>query len=354
MSNERSSDSFLALKLEVDRLLEDCQNGRFADSKMRQKSLLIGAYTLSVYLLMIFAQLSPIMYLSCSILLALGTTGIGINLMHDAAHGAYSRQPWVNRLLATSMNVIGADINIWREKHNRRHHLHVNTKNQDPDLHYMFLVRMNPYMKKYSVHKGWTIFVVLTYPLLTIGWVLFYDFYHFYKFRLIYRGRGGRMLVELIVSKATYLIAMIYLPYVLYQDFALVLIGFLVHHLAMGSLMSLIFEVNHITEGVSHRDDLKPAASADWQWQVRTTSNYTVSNPLAAWYLGGLNYQIEHHLFPGICSIHYPVVCETVKAHLEKNGLPYVSHGSYREALTEHLRFLSQVNSSSLELEHAA
>jgi linoleoyl-CoA desaturase len=77
--------------------------------------------------------------------------------------------------------------------------------------------------------------------------------------------------------------------------------------------------------------------------EVKTTANFARSNPVLCWYVGGLNFQIEHHLFPRICSIHYPAISPIVEEVAKKYDIPYHHHPTLGQAVRSHLRMLKQL-----------
>ena len=73
---------------------------------------------------------------------------------------------------------------------------------------------------------------------------------------------------------------------------------------------------------------------------METTVDFAPRSRLLAWYLGGLNFQVEHHLFSRVCHIHYPALAPIVKQTAREHGLPYHHNGTFLQAVGSHARTL--------------
>lgn len=119
-------------------------------------------------------------------------------------------------------------------------------------------------------------------------------------------------------------------------------IGFLVMHLAEGLVMGLVFQLAHVVEGTDFPvpDEEGNVEEAWAEHQMRTTANFAPKSAMAAFFLGGLNRQIEHHLFPKVCHIHYPAIAAIVRQTAKEFNLPYIESPTFSSALLSHYRIL--------------
>ena len=158
--------------------------------------------------------------------------------------------------------------------------------------------------------------------------------------------RFRRSIAWLIVSKTIYTIAIIGLPLLLTDlSWWQVLLGFLILHLTTGTILSLVFQMAHVVEGPEQPlpDRNGRINSSLLGHQLRTTSDFSKGNRLLSWYVGGLNYQIEHHLFPRICHVHYPALATIVEATTREFNMPYHVYDSLGAAFRSHYKTLKRL-----------
>jgi linoleoyl-CoA desaturase len=74
--------------------------------------------------------------------------------------------------------------------------------------------------------------------------------------------------------------------------------------------------------------------------QIQTTANFATRSRLVTWFCGGLNFQIEHHLFPKMSHIHYPEVSKIVKATCQEYGIKYIEFPRVTAAMRSHWKLL--------------
>ncbi|RDC62958.1 Acyl-CoA 6-desaturase [Adhaeribacter pallidiroseus] len=120
--------------------------------------------------------------------------------------------------------------------------------------------------------------------------------------------------------------------------------GFIGMHLAEGLTMGLVFQLAHVVEGTDFPlpNDQGNIEEAWADHQMRTTANFATNSKLAGFLLGGLNRQIEHHLFPKVCHIHYPIISKIVKQTALEFDLPYIESPTFVAALKSHYRMLKK------------
>ena len=151
-------------------------------------------------------------------------------------------------------------------------------------------------------------------------------------------------MIRIVILKVVYFTIMIGMPVFILgtSDLVTVLCGFLLMHFIAGVVLTVIFQLAHTVEGTSH-----PLPNAEGnienEWaihQLNTTVNFSRSNKWLSWYVGGLNFQVEHHLFPRVCHVHYPAIAPIVKQTAEEFGVPYLENPTFGSALRSHLNTL--------------
>ncbi len=125
----------------------------------------------------------------------------------------------------------------------------------------------------------------------------------------------------------------------------LVLLAFISMHFVTGLLISIVFQVAHIIPSSEFPlPDENGLIADDWYThQFATTSNFSPRSRLLTWLIGGLNYQIEHHLLPGVCHVHYMELSKIVVSTAEEYGMPYHSKRSFVSAIWAHTKMLRQL-----------
>jgi linoleoyl-CoA desaturase len=117
--------------------------------------------------------------------------------------------------------------------------------------------------------------------------------------------------------------------------------------------MSVVFQLAHCVEDADFPQAEDGANRLPSTWavhQVETTVDFARHNWFLTWYLGGLNFQIEHHLFPTICHIHYPRISSIVQKTCADYNVRYVSHDGVLAVLASHWRWLRRMGSPSQPL----
>jgi linoleoyl-CoA desaturase len=317
------------------------------------KTVTLVAVYLGSYGLIISGFLSlPWMWFLCFVM-GIGMAGIGFSVTHDALHGAYSASPRVNRLIGYLFETLGANGYIWKITHNGIHHTYTNIKGYDQDLEASSLIRLSPYTPHKPIHRWQHVFAYVAYSGGTLAWIFVKDY------RLFFRNDVGPYRdkkhprsewVFLVLGKTLYYLAVIAVPLlVLDITWWQFLIGFLTVHLTAGLILGVVFQLAHVVEPTEHLE-ASEAKSLKGAWmlhQMRTTSNFARGNRLLSWYVGGLNYQIEHHLFPRICHVHYRNLSPIVEQLSSKHGVPYNSHSTLWDAIRSHFRMLKRLGDPS-------
>jgi linoleoyl-CoA desaturase len=270
---------------------------------------------------------------------------IGFNVGHDAIHGAYSRSHRVNALLSWSYELIGANARNWAHAHNVRHHTWTNVVGADDDIDAAPFLRLHTSQPLLGHHRFQHVYAWFLYMLFTLNWVCIGDWVAIRQPHP-HHGRPEPLsgYGKLLVGKLSHFGLLLALPAWVLGPW-LALAGFLVFHMVGGLVLAVVFQLAHLVEGP---EVFVPDEGGDLphRWaalQLRTTANFCGDNPLVTFIVGGLDHQVEHHLFPAICHVHYPKIAPIVKEVAEAHGLPYHRHPTFFGAVASHARQLRQL-----------
>jgi linoleoyl-CoA desaturase len=290
------------------------------------------------------------------IVMGLGLAGIGLSVMHDANHGAYSNKAWVNNLLGFSLNLVGGHAFNWKVQHNVLHHTYTNVHEVDEDISPRGVLRMAPTSKWLPIHRYQHVYAWIFYGLMTFVWVLVKDFSRLIKYEkegLVSRNKSTAAAewTTMLFSKLLYFgyiiaLPMLVLPVAWWQ----VLIGFFVMHYVAGFILAIIFQPAHVVDGTEYpMPDGEGKLENNWAiHQLLTTTNFGHKEKLFSWYVGGLNYQVEHHLFPNVCHVHYSKLAKIVEETATEFGLPYKTKERFWDALVAHTKQLKMLGAKPL------
>jgi len=318
-----------------------------ANAAMVLKTVALLALTFGPWALILTGRFGPWEMLGLAMLTGVGMAGVGFSIAHDALHGAYSHNSKVNEVLGYTFDLMGANGYIWKVTHNIIHHTYTNIHGVDGDLVVSPLIRLSPRSEWKPVHRWQWLYGFPLYSLSTIFWVFIKDYKYFLKtphpepYKHKHHSAGA--VVRLLGTKALYYTWTIVIPLlVLDIPWWQFVIGFVAMHLVAGIILGVVFQLAHSVEGPEFPlPDEHGVMEHAWAvHEMETTSDFARSNRLLCWYVGGLNFQIEHHLFPKICSIHYPAISPIVEEVARKHGIVYNHHRTLREAVKSHWRML--------------
>jgi len=309
---------------------------------------ILGWFAVSYALLLLLGGTSPWLAVALTLSVAFATAGIGFSVMHDANHGAYSRSAGVNRAWGLALDFVGASSYVWRFKHNVHHHTYANIDGMDADIAAEPYLRLAPTQRRRFLHRYQHLYAWPLYGALAVKWWFVDDVVDLVRGRIgrlpIPRPRG-RELVAVLAGKAVFVGWTIVVPALVFRSgWAVVL--FLFGSMVLGVVLATVFQLAHAVPGA----EFHAAAQGDkrmgtgWaEHQVRATVDFAPSNRLLGWYVGGLNFQIEHHLLPDVCHVHYPALAGIVEETCLERGIPYRAHPTLRGALAAHYRFLREL-----------
>jgi linoleoyl-CoA desaturase len=315
---------------------------------MYLKTAVVFTWLVASYALLVFLPGAWWLALPLVISLGLSMAAVGFNIQHDGAHGAYSDRPWINRVTALVMDLLGGSSYVWARKHNSIHHSYVNITGHDSDIDLGFFGRLSPHQKRLRLHRLQHFYLWALYGLLPIKWQLYDDFQKVLTGRIagqrLARPKGWD-LVTFLGGKAAFFALAFVVPALLHHFWA-VLLCYVAASMVQGVVLSVVFQLAHCVEEADFplpREDTGRMEAAWAVHQVETTVDFARGNRLLSWFIGGLNFQIEHHLFPRICHVHYPALAPLVEETCREFGLRYRAQDSVLAGMTSHFRWLRRM-----------
>jgi linoleoyl-CoA desaturase len=345
---QNKSENFTAvLRKNVNQYFRDKEISSKGNYKMILKSVAMISLYLVPFILLLTLPISGWFALLLFTVMGIGMAGIGMNVMHDAIHGSFSKKNWVNKLFGSAIYLIGGNTFTWKVQHNILHHTYTNIEGFDEDIEPKGSIRMSRSTPIKKVHRFQYIYAFFLYSLMTISKQV-NDFIQLRKYSKagITEQQGAspkKEMVKMAFIKAGYLSIFVGLP-ILFSVFSgwMVLAGFLLMHLVAGMFLSTVFQMAHLVEEAKQPlPNEKGEIENEWTiHELETTANFARKSRWFAWLIGGLNFQIEHHLFPNICHMHYKSIAPIVEKTAKEYGLRYSSNHTFFSALGSHVRML--------------
>lgn len=336
------------LKKRINDYFREAGKASTGNFQLYLKAIILVVAYIAGYVHLIFY--TPAAWLAIPECLLMGglTAAIGFNIMHDGAHGSFSRYKWVNSLAGLSLNFLGANNFMWKTKHNIIHHTYTNIDGMDDDIEARPFLRLCETQKFYKIHKYQHWYFGFAYSLLYIWWVFVTDFKKYFRKRI-----GDIPLkpmhfwdhVSFWGFKVLYVFLFVAVP--VYQvGFTAWLVGFLVFALFAGFVLSIVFQLAHTVEDTQFPVvDSNNKLEDEWAiHQLKTTANFATHNKVISWLVGGLNFQVEHHLFPKISHVHYPAISKIIKKACADFGVTYIEYPKMRVALASHVHHLKNLS----------
>ncbi len=344
--DNRNNLFYLSLKTAVDQYFETKRIKKTGDWRLYIKTVTLIGAAIVIYISLMFFTMSALPALLLCGLLGYTFACIGFSVMHDANHGSYSTKPWLNDAVGLTANALGASSFFWKQKHNIIHHTYTNVDGIDDDIAKSPIIRQCESQKWVPAHKVQHLYLLPIYALSSIFWLFFMDFTKYFT-RKIYTTEAWKLNAKnhiiFWVTKILYFTFYMIIPAMVW-GFGPWLLGFMALHAVMGVTLSLVFQLAHVVENTEFEtvalDETKHIESAWAEHEVRTSSNFAMGNPVVSWFVGGLNFQIEHHLFPRVSHIHYPAISKIVIEKCKEFNLPYNKYDTMLEAMASHFRMM--------------
>lgn len=351
---EDRPEFYSVLKKRVNRYFKENNISRHANNTMKFKTVFMISLYFTPLILMLTGTVTglwPTIFMWA--LMGFGMSGIGLSIMHDANHDAYSKNRKVNNVLGFIIHIVGGSRKNWKIQHNVLHHSFTNVDDHDKDLEYPFL-RMSPFQKRKGIHKYQAYYASILYALMTVYWSLakdFEDLIVFNKLKLLPTQNltFRKALVQIMFNKIWYFGLVLALPLLFIElPWYQIVVGFLLMHAICGLALALIFQSAHVIEETKvYQPDKNGTVENNWAiHQMNTTANFANESVFFSWFIGGLNFQIEHHLFPNICHVHHKQLSKIVKATANEFDVPYHQHKTFISVLRSHFARLNQLGNS--------
>lgn len=313
------------------------------DWRLFSKTIILFVLFFLTYYLLVFTELPWWGNVPLCMFLGILSAGIGFCVMHDAIHGGYSKSKRLNHLLGFSLNFLGGNNTLWEIKHNNIHHANTNVDGYDEDIEAQPALKLHPNQKWLPVHKyqhrAW--YWIPVYSMLYVVWVWWNDYQKYFTGRILYKTGIKFSLSEHIIfwiSKVFYFVNFVVIP-ILYVGFWYWLVGYLIVMFTCSLLISVVFQLAHVVENLDH-PTIEHGYPHSAEHQIATTADFATNSKLLTWYLGGLNFQIEHHLFPKISHVHYPALHRILRDLCNERKVRLTVYPTFFLALRSHVSTL--------------
>jgi linoleoyl-CoA desaturase len=345
--NNRNKVFFNALKEEVDAYFERNGLKKTGNWRLYGKTMVLIPAAIMTYLALMFVDMHWALSSLLWFVFGLNMAAIGFNVMHDACHGSFSTRNWVNELFGLTNNILGGNAFLWKLKHNIIHHTYTNVDGVDDDINNMPFMRQCSSQPWKPMHRFQSIYMFLLYGFTSL-FMFFMDYIKYFSKKVYTTPLKKMDFKEHVIfwfGKLFFIVVYIIIPIVL-LGWKAWLVGFLISQFTLGMTLAVVFQLAHVVEHAEFEAAGADPVKIENEWaihQVKTTANFAFSNKIVTWFVGGLNYQIEHHLFPRISHIHYPAISKIVRETCEKFDLNYIYFPTTRAAIASHVRFMHQM-----------
>ena len=340
-----SGKFYAILREEVQKYFSEKQISPKGDFRLYLKTIILFSSWIYLYVqLVFFTPESIILGVFLCLLFGFNWALLGFNVCHDACHSSYSNNNAVNSILGYTFNFLGANAFFWKTKHNIVHHTFTNIDGVDADIIQTKLLRLAPTQHKMGIHRFQHLYCMVLYAVSYLGWVYMNDFEKYFSKEV----KGTRInafdIKEHLVfwlSKALYVTIYLVIPILFVPSIFVFLMGYLIASMACGLVLAMVFQLAHVVEITEFEDATEHDLSIENEWaihQLCTTANFAPKNKIVSWICGGLNFQVEHHLFPNISHVHYPKLHLIVQNVCAQHGVDYKCYESMGEALGSHFR----------------
>lgn len=347
--DNRNNLFYQSLKTAVDQYFENNKKKKTGDRRLYIKTIILISSAVVIYYSLIFLHPGHLVAALLTLVLGFTLACIGFSVMHDANHGSYSTKGWINDALGLTINAMGASSYFWKQKHNVIHHTYTNVDGLDDDIAKSPVIRQCITQRWVPAHKVQHLYLIPVYALSTIFWIFIMDFKKYFS-GMIYTTAAWKMNAKnkfiFWGTKILYIVFYMVIPAMVW-GIGPWIAGFFLLNAAMGLTLSIVFQLAHVVENTEFEnigiDETKHLETAWAEHELRTTANFAMGNPVISWFVGGLNFQIEHHLFPRVSHVHYPAISKIVMEKCKEFNLPYNKYDTMMEAVASHFRVMKSL-----------
>jgi len=346
--NNKQSPFFTSLKEKVNRYFSDNNIRIHGNKKLYIKSGIQIASAIILYVTLVFFTPGTVLSLLLCSLLGINLAVIGFNVMHEGGHQSFSRYKWLNTIGAYFLNILGGNTFFWKIKHNISHHTYTNIEGMDSDIDLRPFMRLHENQSRLWIHKFQHFYCIVLYGMSYFAWVFWDDFQKYFTGKVSADQQKKMDVKEHLIfwtTKVLYVGAYIVVPMFLVGVIK-VIIGFAVICFVCGIAIAVVFQLAHVVEGTSFPQPDKTSNKIEQEWaihQVSTTANFSTKSKVISWFLGGLNFQVEHHLFPRISHVHYPKINQFVRETCDEFKVNYLEYTSFFKAIYSHLSHVKKL-----------
>ena len=343
--NNKTSPFFDALRARIDSYFKEQEINPTGNFRLYSKTIILVSAATLIYSLLVFTTLPGWASIFLCALLGLTFASIGFNVMHDGAHGSYSNNKTINNLMSYSLNLMGGSSFMWKVKHNHVHHSFTNIEGVDDDIDIKPWMRVNEQQKHYWFHRFQHLYWVVLYGATYFMWIWWMDFQKYFTHKIGPTPIRKMKLSEHIgfwATKLIYIGLYIGLP-IYFKGVADTLIGYAVILFVTGLTIAVVFQLAHVVEDTAFPapDPVSQKIEEEWALhQLHTTANFATHSKVVSWFMGGLNFQVEHHLFPKVSHIHYPQISKLVRETCKEFNVRYIEYPTVKDAVVAHIRHL--------------
>lgn len=342
---------WIELKRRVDAHFEATGESRGGGRRMLLKTAVIFAWLFAGYAAaLVWGPSSWLAVIAFGLSCGLATAGLGMSVQHDGGHRAYSERPWLNRAAAAVLDFVGASSHVWRVKHGIVHHTYPNIEGADDDIEAGVFGRLAPGQPHRPMHRWQHLYLWPLYGFLTAKWFIYDDLHDLVRGRVgnhPLRWPRGAELAIFVVGKLAHLSWAIVVPMLVLGPVR-GLLFYAALSAACGVTLAVVFQLAHCVEEAEFFAPTGPQELDFAAHQLATTVDFARRSKLVTWYVGGLNFQAVHHLFPRVCHLHYPALAEIIEATAAEYGVRYTATDRLSTALASHYRWLERMGAGEV------
>lgn len=336
-----------SLKQKINEYFQYTQQKKTGNRKLFIKASVLLAVFIALYIFLVFVSMPWFVSLMLCALFGANLAAIGFNIMHDAGHDTFSDNKRLNIFLSYTLNLLGGNIYFWKLKHNIAHHTYTNIDGKDHDIEVKFMrIHHDQTLRKH--HRYQRLYFPLLYSVSYIAWIFYQDYEKYFKQRMSNDSEKFHFpLKEKIIfwtSKLIHFCLFVVLP-IIYVGLVPTLVGLLIAGAVCGMSLATVFQLAHVVGGTEFKTIEESKVQEEWMvHQIQSTANFATQSKVLTWILGGLNFQVEHHLFPKISHAHYPELNRIVQQTCKEYNIRYNEFKSFWSALRSHVKIIHSMS----------
>jgi linoleoyl-CoA desaturase len=351
--NNKQSPFFPTLKEKVNHYFSNNNIHTSGNKKLYFKSLIQLCSATCLYFTLVFFTPGTFVSIILCCILGVNMGVIGFNIMHEGGHMSFSKHKWVNEISGHFLNILGGSIHFWKIKHNVNHHTYTNIAGMDSDIDIEPFMRLHKDQKRHWYHRFQHIYWVFLYGMSYVTWIFYDDFVKYFAANSDKAPASQKLAFKekLIfwLTKVFYISMYIVVP-IIFAGLINTIIGFSIIVFICGLSISIVFQMAHVVEETQFPLPNPQSNTMEQEWaihQITTTANFSTKNKIVSWLVGGLNFQVEHHLFPKISHVHYPIINLLVKETCEEFNIKYIEYSSFFKAFRSHMTLVRRLGSAA-------